>query len=257
MKRLSLLRRALPALLLIGLLAACAASAPETAAPAPAADDAAPQDVAAAVEPTPAPPTATSPISLTEQGSAPAAPADPPGDGFPALLDTPLMHAVLEAVAGQIGVAPDDIEVVLVEVVAWEDGSLGCPQAGMTYAVGPVPGYRLLLQAGGDHYEYHLSEEGGLVGCAPAVAESTAAPEATEPPAATEAPPAATPAPTGVPATAPPATDTPVPPAVTLAPIPVTLAPLPITLVPFPTPTPTSAFIPLPPITLIPIFPTP
>jgi hypothetical protein len=47
------------------------------------------------------------------------------------------------------------IEVVVAHELTWPDGSLGCPQSGMSYTQALVPGYRIELAAGDQIYEYH------------------------------------------------------------------------------------------------------
>lgn len=47
------------------------------------------------------------------------------------------------------------IEVVSVADVIWSDGSIGCPQPGMSYTQALVPGTLIILAAGGTTYEYH------------------------------------------------------------------------------------------------------
>jgi len=47
------------------------------------------------------------------------------------------------------------IEVVVAHELTWPDGSLGCPEPGMSYTQALVPGYRIELAAGGQVHEYH------------------------------------------------------------------------------------------------------
>lgn len=49
----------------------------------------------------------------------------------------------------------DEIRVVSATTVEWRDGSLGCPQPGMMYTMALVPGYQVVLEAGGKTYDYH------------------------------------------------------------------------------------------------------
>jgi hypothetical protein len=60
-----------------------------------------------------------------------------------------------EDLARKLGLASEAIRVVSVEAVEWRDTSLGCPQPGMMYAQVITPGYRVVLQAGGQRYDYH------------------------------------------------------------------------------------------------------
>jgi hypothetical protein len=73
----------------------------------------------------------------------------------------PMLPQVSEAIAdlaGRLGVAPAQIEVVRVEAVVWPDGSLGCPQPGMLYPQVLQDGMRIRLAVAGVIYQYHSGE---------------------------------------------------------------------------------------------------
>jgi hypothetical protein len=70
-----------------------------------------------------------------------------------------------EDLAQRLGVAVDQIGLVSVEAVEWSDTSLGCPQPGMMYAQVITPGYRVVLEAGGQRYEYHTDTGRFVVLC--------------------------------------------------------------------------------------------
>ncbi len=57
--------------------------------------------------------------------------------------------------AARLGLSVDEILLVSAEAVEWPDSSMGCPQEGMDYAQVMVPGYLIVLAAGGQTYEYH------------------------------------------------------------------------------------------------------
>ena len=70
----------------------------------------------------------------------------------------PMLPQVSEAIAdlaGRLGVAPAQIEVVSVEAVVWPDGGLGCPQPGMMYPQVLQDGLRIQLAVDGVVYQYH------------------------------------------------------------------------------------------------------
>jgi len=69
--------------------------------------------------------------------------------------------------AGQPGIAAEAITVCSVEAVEWSDVSLGCPEPGMLYAQVITPGYRIVLEANGQSYEYHAGRSGRGVRCKP------------------------------------------------------------------------------------------
>jgi len=72
-----------------------------------------------------------------------------------------------EDLAGRLGLAPEAIELVSIEVVEWSDTSLGCPQPGMMYAQVITPGFRVVLETEGEKYAYHTDREGQVTLCKP------------------------------------------------------------------------------------------
>jgi hypothetical protein len=70
-----------------------------------------------------------------------------------------------EDLAQRLGLAVGQIQLVSVEVVEWSDTSLGCPQPGMMYAQVITPGYRVVLEAEGQRYEYHTDTGNYVVLC--------------------------------------------------------------------------------------------
>lgn len=63
-------------------------------------------------------------------------------------------------VARRSGLPEDSIGIESAEVVIWPDGSLGCPEPDLLYTQALVPGYRVVLRAGGVRYDYHASRRG-------------------------------------------------------------------------------------------------
>jgi len=51
--------------------------------------------------------------------------------------------------------------------VTWRDGSLGCAQPGAIYTQALVPGYLVIVEAGGDRFEYHSGSRGHFILCPP------------------------------------------------------------------------------------------
>jgi len=60
--------------------------------------------------------------------------------------------------AGRLGVAETDIEVLRVEAVTWPDGSLGCPEPGKMYTQALVEGQRVVLGYQERVYIYHSGQ---------------------------------------------------------------------------------------------------
>ena len=167
-------RRKSPLILLIGwaiglALTGCTSPAGQSAGLAntrPAADcctDTAPQPTTA---PTRAPlPTVVSPISPLPRPMKPPAPptslpgsrAVQPGTDPVALQET---NAAIDDLSKRMGIPKSDIKVVSVEAVQWPDASVGCPQPDRMYAQVVTPGYLIILEAGGQMYEYHSAGAG-------------------------------------------------------------------------------------------------
>ena len=55
------------------------------------------------------------------------------------------------------GVDIEDIVTKSIKETLFDDASLGVPEAGVTYAAVVTPGYIIMLEAGGDLYEYRAS----------------------------------------------------------------------------------------------------
>jgi hypothetical protein len=66
------------------------------------------------------------------------------------------VDAAVADLAGRLGIAAEDVRVIEVATVVWPDAGLGCPHPGMRYAQVPQDGARILLDAGGRTYRYHL-----------------------------------------------------------------------------------------------------
>lgn len=60
-----------------------------------------------------------------------------------------------EDLAKRLEIDSDDIEIDRAEFVTWRNGALGCPEPGSAYTQALVPGYRIVLRAGGERHHYH------------------------------------------------------------------------------------------------------
>lgn len=77
----------------------------------------------------------------------------------PSAVDAPGVQDAVADLADHLGVDPGEVTVVSLEDVTWPDGSLGCPQPGMSYTMAQVPGSRLVLAAEGREFSYHAGRE--------------------------------------------------------------------------------------------------
>lgn len=107
------------------------------------------EESATAIPATPAAP----PAAATEPAfQSPVQPGDAPEAASP---DRAAAGAAIQDLAGRLGVAPEAIAVVEVNEVEWPDASLGCPAPDMGYAQVITPGVQVILESGGQTYEYH------------------------------------------------------------------------------------------------------
>ncbi len=103
----------------------------------------------------------------------------PPTAGVEAGTPTPMaLQAAIEDLAGRTGLSASSIQIMSIAPEDWPNPSLGCPKMGVLYAQVIVPGYRLVLNAAGELYEYHTDQGTRAITCAPAIA-STQAPQTT------------------------------------------------------------------------------
>ncbi len=65
------------------------------------------------------------------------------------------VQAAISDLAQRLEMDPEGIAVARMEEVTWPDASLGAPEPGQMYAQVQTPGYRVVLHAQGQRYEYH------------------------------------------------------------------------------------------------------
>ena len=80
---------------------------------------------------------------------------------------TRLIERAKEDLVQATGAASDAVTVLSTEEVEWSDTSLGCPEPDAMYAQVITPGYLIVLETGGETYEYHsgADPEGPLLLC--------------------------------------------------------------------------------------------
>jgi hypothetical protein len=98
--------------------------------------------------------------------TAPPSASPPPSDG-PVTGDVPasILDPLIADAADRTGVDPDAIEVVEAQEVTWNDGSLGCPEPGMSYTMALVDGYHVILAAEDTELDYRATGEGTFKLC--------------------------------------------------------------------------------------------
>jgi hypothetical protein len=81
----------------------------------------------------------------------------------PGLQD--LIERIKDDLANRLTRTKEEISLIEVTEVEWSDSSLDCPQPGMEYLQIITPGYRILLQADNQFYEYHSNRNTYFVYC--------------------------------------------------------------------------------------------
>jgi hypothetical protein len=71
----------------------------------------------------------------------------------------PVVAAAIDDLARRLGAPPEDIEVLSAEEVTWPDGSLGCPEPGMSYTQALVNGAKVVLRYEDRVYVYHAGAD--------------------------------------------------------------------------------------------------
>jgi hypothetical protein len=66
-----------------------------------------------------------------------------------------LNRLAVERVASELDLPQTRVQLVSAEPMVWEDASLGCPFEDQFYALQMVEGYRFVLEAAGNRYEFH------------------------------------------------------------------------------------------------------
>ena len=74
------------------------------------------------------------------------------------LVPDDVLAELIQDAADHAGVDASGVKVLSAEAVTWSDGSLGCPQEGQAYIQALVPGFRVILEIGGEEISYHASD---------------------------------------------------------------------------------------------------
>ena len=76
---------------------------------------------------------------------------------------TPAQKAAVASVAQSLGAASQDITIKSTESVTWPDGCMGVRTIGLLCTKNQVPGFRIVVSAGGKDYEVHTNQDGSAV----------------------------------------------------------------------------------------------
>jgi hypothetical protein len=76
-----------------------------------------------------------------------------------------LITNVKTDLAGRLSIPLEEITLIEFTAVEWSDSSMDCPEPGMSYLQVITPGYRIILQANNNSYEYHSNRDSYFVYC--------------------------------------------------------------------------------------------
>ena len=107
-------------------------------------------------------PAMTTPVSTT----APEGGTALPPDTYP-----PMVQTAIDDLRTRLGDATAEITVISIDEVEWPDGSLGCPQPGMSYTQALVDGTKIVLSHAGIRYDYHQGGSRDVFYCPPATSK--------------------------------------------------------------------------------------
>jgi hypothetical protein len=114
---------------------------------------------------TPAVPPTTEPVTVAPATPTAAATASTaPAVSIPAQANAAVEQA-RQAAATKAGVALASVTVTSVTAVNWPTSALGCPQPGIMYSQLVTPGYKIVVSANGQSFEYHSDRGSNVVTC--------------------------------------------------------------------------------------------
>ena len=107
-----------------------------------------------------------SPDATRPTRSAPELATPPPSDA-PVTGEVPdgILADLVADAAQRADVDSEAVRVVQAAQVTWNDGSLGCPEPGMSYTMALVEGFHVILEAGDEELDYRVSANGGFRLC--------------------------------------------------------------------------------------------
>ena len=90
---------------------------------------------------------------------------DMPSPITPDAVSQKMVTLVKEHLAQKLGIPVEQIALSELKPVVWRDASLGCPKPAIDYIQVETPGFNILLEAGGQTYNYHTNQSDRFVMC--------------------------------------------------------------------------------------------
>lgn len=100
-----------------------------------------------------------------------SAQSEPPAQVTTAIGETPApsnvektaVNAAIAALMQEVKVDATQVKIAAVEAVDWPNACLGAAKPNEMCAEVVTPGYKIMLQAGGKTYEYHINQDGSQI----------------------------------------------------------------------------------------------
>jgi hypothetical protein len=89
-----------------------------------------------------------------------------------------ILDPILKEAAALAKLDREQLVIVRAEPVVWNDGSLGCPEPGMMYTQVLVNGYWVVIDAGGQKYDFRVGSGGTFQLCPPGQGQPPSQPAA-------------------------------------------------------------------------------
>jgi len=89
---------------------------------------------------------------------------DPP---FVGEVPAELLDDIIADLAERLEISVKEISIIQARAVEWNDGSLGCPQPGLMYIQVITPGFRVVLLAKDQMFDYHTDTKAQFILCNP------------------------------------------------------------------------------------------
>ncbi len=94
-----------------------------------------------------------------------SAPTQPAAATTPMQVDlAPAQRAAMQALVIDVNVPIDQIKLISTEAVQWPDGCFGIIRMGLMCIRGPIDGFRIILEANGQPYEFRTNQDGTGLG---------------------------------------------------------------------------------------------
>lgn len=97
------------------------------------------------------------PIEEDDMSQDPYPGEEPAPDVPAAVYNMPLVQDMIQDLSQREQIDAEDIRIMSFEEVTWRDSSLGCPRPGMQYLQVLTEGFKVVLEADGEQYDYHAS----------------------------------------------------------------------------------------------------